>query len=397
MKILTIFGTRPEAIKLAPVVQRLNLQPSRFHAVICVTAQHRQMLDQVLGLFRIVPDYDLNIMTDGQNLFEVTGRALEGIGKVLKKEKPDLVLVQGDTTTAFAASLAAYYLQIPIGHVEAGLRTHDRYNPFPEEKNRHLVGVLADYHFASTNRAKSNLLKENVDAERIWVTGNTVIDALLSVAKLQATPAEDKKWYDYFQTAWGLNLADYNRPIILVTGHRRESFGAGFNNICLALSQIARQFPASAIVYPVHLNPNVRQPVVEILGPIRKPGEGLHPTEPHANIYLIPPLDYEPFVFLMRKSYLILTDSGGIQEEAPSLGKPVIVMRQTTERPEGIEAGSSKLAGTASGSIVKAVAELMKDKTVYGAMAQVNNPYGDGKAAQRVVNIISEAFELNSA
>jgi UDP-N-acetylglucosamine 2-epimerase (non-hydrolysing) len=395
MKIVTIFGTRPEAIKLAPVLQQLNVYSSMFDSVVCVTAQHRQMLDQVLSIFRIVPDYDLNIMTAGQDLFDVTTRALAGIGEVLIKEKPELVLVQGDTTTAFAAGLAAYYLQIPIGHIEAGLRTYDKYNPFPEEKNRHLVDVLADYHFASTDRAKSNLVKENIDPSHIWVTGNTVIDALLSIAKLQENPAEAIKWTDYFLTNWGLNLADQTRPILLVTGHRRESFGQGFKNICLALSQIARQFPKTAIVYPVHLNPNVQQPVTDILGSIRSSDSAAGPTGQNTNIYLIQPLDYQPFVFLMRKAYLILTDSGGIQEEAPSLGKPVVVMRETTERPEGIEAGSSKLAGTSTESIVNAVAELTKNPAAYAAMAKVNNPYGDGKAAERVVKIISEAFALN--
>jgi len=395
MKIVTIFGTRPEAIKLAPVLQELNRFSSKFSSVVCVTGQHRQMLDQVLSIFRIIPDYDLNIMTAGQDLFDVTTRSLAGIGEILAKEKPELVLVQGDTTTAFAAGLAAFYLQIPIGHIEAGLRTYDKYNPFPEEKNRHLVDVLADYHFASTERAKSNLVKENIDPGRIWVTGNTVIDALLATAKRQANPDEEKKWRDYFLSNWGLNLADQNHPILLVTGHRRESFGQGFKNICLALSQIARQFPQTAVVYPVHLNPHVQQPVTDILGSIRRRDSAVEPTDQTTNIYLTQPLDYEPFVFLMRKAYLILTDSGGIQEEAPSLGKPVIVMRETTERPEGIEAGTSMLAGTRKESIVKAVTDLMQDSAIYDSMAKLNNPYGDGNAAQRIVKIIAEEFDLN--
>ena len=387
-KILTIFGTRPEAVKMAPVIQKLAAHEPVFRSVVCVTAQHREMLDQVLNIFQIIPDYDLNIMTENQNLFDVTSRVLEGIGRVLTKEKPDLVLVQGDTTTAFAGSLASYYLQIPIGHVEAGLRTHNKYNPFPEEKNRHLAGVLADYHFAPTEWAKSNLLKENISSDRVWVTGNTVIDALLSITRLQNTSEIEKKWCDFFKRTWGLKLSGQQNKIILVTGHRRESFGQGFKNICLALATIAQRFPDCKIVYPVHLNPNVQKPVSEILGTIRPSGatEGQAPES--KNVFLIQPLDYEPFVFLMKKAYLLLTDSGGVQEEGPTLGKPVLVMRETTERPEGIEAGTSRLVGTKAEGIITAVCELLEDFAVYNKMAKVNNPYGDGKAAERIVNTL---------
>lgn len=389
MKILTIFGTRPEAIKLAAVVKKLKIQSPKFSSAVCVTAQHREMLDQVLNIFQIVPDYDLDIMTDHQNLFDLTCKVLDEVGEVLTKEKPDLVLVQGDTTTAFAASLAAYYMQIPVGHVEAGLRTYDKYNPFPEEKNRHLVGVLADYHFAPTDWAKSNLLKENIKENRIWVTGNTVIDALLSITKLHENSDAENKWFDYFQHTWGLNLCAEQNKIILVTGHRRESFGEGFKNICLALSKISELYPEATIVYPVHLNPNVQRPVIDILGPIRNQGvTGGSKIQPK-NIFLFKPLDYEPFIFLMGKAYLVLTDSGGIQEEAPSLGKPVLVMREKTERPEGIEAGTSRLVGTQTDGIVNAVDDLLRNSVSYNEMTKINNPYGDGNAAERIVEILA--------
>jgi len=389
-KVMLIFGTRPEAIKLAPVIRKLKAESSNLKPVVCVTAQHREMLDQVLNLFQIIPDYDLNIMTDNQDLFDVTIKSVKGLEEVLKRENPDAILVQGDTTTSFVASLAAFYLQISIGHVEAGLRTYNKYSPFPEEKNRHLTGVLADYHFAPTEWAKNNLLKENVPKDRIWVTGNTVIDALLWVVSRQKSASGEQYWNRYFKERWGLTLpdttntstnsnTDTNTKLILVTGHRRESFGEGFKNICLALKEIAKDRHDIKIVYPVHLNPNVQKPVRDILSDI-------------PNIYLIEPLDYEPFVYLMEKAYLILTDSGGIQEEAPSLGKPVLVMRNVTERPEGIEAGVVKLVGTDKERIVAETEVLLDDKKAYERMAQASNPYGDGKAAERIVNILENVL-----
>lgn len=315
-KVLVIFGTRPEAIKLAPVINELKKYPSDFKVVVCVTGQHRQMLDQVLNTFAIVPDYNINIMSANQDLFDVTIKTLDGLRGILKKEQPGLVLVQGDTTTAFASSMAAFYLKIDVGHVEAGLRTYDKYHPFPEEKNRHIVTVLADYHFAPTEWAKSNLLNEGIPSERIWVTGNTGIDALLTVARNQKAEIRRKLFEDYFKNKWNitfsfknqsLGLKTHNPKLLLVTGHRRENFGEGVENICAALKEIAENRSDVTIVYPVHLNPNVHKPVNKLLG--QKP-----------NIHLIEPLEYEPFVFLMNNSYLILTDSGGIQEEAPSLG-----------------------------------------------------------------------------
>lgn len=388
-KVMLVFGTRPEAIKLAPIFHQLKEHDSDFKTIVCVTAQHREMLDQILSLFGILPDYDLNIMTDGQDLFEVTNRALSGLGHVLRQDRPDLVLVQGDTTTSFAGSLAAYYLRIPVGHVEAGLRTYDKYNPFPEEKNRHLTGVLADYHFAPTKWAKSNLLRENVPENRIWVTGNTVIDALLTIANQQKKNDIGKYWNDYFLNNWGLHISEKHRKLILVTGHRRESFGEGFKNICLALREIAVRHPEVTLIYPVHLNPNVKKPVHNILGPLFKSRIAQNQQTYKQNIFLIKPLDYAPFIFLMSKAYFVLTDSGGIQEEAPSLGKPVLVMRNTTERPEGIEAGTSKLVGTQKEGIVKSVETLLNDPLAYHSMAKMNNPYGDGKAAKRIVNILT--------
>jgi len=380
-KIMLIFGTRPEAIKLAPIIQRLKAEGSKFKPIVCVTAQHREMLDQVLNLFEIEPDYDLNIMIDNQDLFDVTVKALNGLKEILKKEKPDIALVQGDTTTSFVASLAAFYLKIPLGHVEAGLRTYNKYSPFPEEKNRHLTGVLADYHFAPTEWAKNNLLKENVPKDRIWVTGNTVIDALLWVVSRQKSAGGEQYWNRYFKERWGLTLTTNTNTckLILVTGHRRESFGESFRNICLALKEIAKDRHDIKIVYPVHLNPNVQKPVRDILSDI-------------PNIYLIGPLDYEPFVYLMEKACLILTDSGGIQEEAPSLGKPVLVMRNVTERPEGIEAGVVKLVGTDKERIVAETEILLDDKKAYEEMARASNPYGDGKAAERIVDILEEVL-----
>lgn len=397
-KALFIFGTRPEAIKLAPVVHQLKKHDSYFKTVVCVTAQHREMLDQVLDIFQIVPDYDLDVMTEGQDLFEVTNRALSGLGHILRQEKPNLVLVQGDTTTSFVGSLAAYYLQIPIGHVEAGLRTHNKYNPFPEEKNRHLTSVLTDYHFAPTEWAKNNLLKENVSEEKIWVTGNTAVDALLKVVSRQKSVDRQNEFSKYFREKWNLILPadtetdpDTNTDrakLILVTGHRRESFGEDFKNICLALREIAQRNRRVTIVYPVHLNPNVQKPAYEILGPSQLN---------YRNIFLISPLDYESFVYIMSKSYLVLTDSGGIQEEAPSLGKPALVMRNITERPEGIEAGTVKLVGIDKERIVEETQKLLDDSGYYEKMSKGVNPYGDGRAAERIVSIlISRNINLNS-
>ncbi len=377
MRILTIFGTRPEAIKLAPVIGQLR-RSSTLQPVVCVTAQHRQMLDQVLSTFGITPDHDLNVMAPGQDLFDITERSLSGLKTVLDRERPDLVLVQGDTTTAFVAALAAFYRRIPVGHVEAGLRTYDTHRPFPEEANRRFVSVVANYHFAPTEWSRSNLLAERVSEDRIWVTGNTVIDALLLVAEEQKKPEADRRWKDHFRKTWQIDLAA-DRKLVLVTGHRRENFGQGFENICQALRALAER-PDVRIVYPVHLNPNVQEPVRRLLGAKQ-------------NITLIEPLEYEPFVFLMRHARLILTDSGGIQEEAPSFGKPVLVMRDTTERPEGIEAGTVKLVGTDTARIVGEVARLLDDRSAYDAMSHAANPYGDGKASARIVDVLERSLQ----
>lgn len=378
-KLLIVFGTRPEAIKLAPVIKQLKAKSKELRAIVCVTAQHREMLDQVLKVFDIIPQYDLDIMTNDQDLFEITTDSLIGLKDILKREQPDMLLVQGDTTTAFIAGLAAYYLKIPIGHIEAGLRTYNKYSPFPEEKNRHLLSVLADFHFAPTEWAKSNLLREGIPSEKIWVTGNTVIDALLTVARSQKPEARQKTFENYFKEKWNLTLTTNtnttNSKLILVTGHRRENFGEGFENICLALKEIAEKRKDVTIVYPVHLNPNVQKPVKTILNG-------------NPDIHLIEPLEYEPFVFLMNNAYLILTDSGGIQEEAPSLGKPVLVMRDTTERPEGVEAGTVKLVGTDKDIIVNETLELIDNSLLYERMSKAVNPYGDGKAAEKIVSVL---------
>lgn len=369
MKVLTVFGTRPEAIKMAPLIHALA-QDSEIEARLCVTAQHREMLDQVLQLFAIVPDYDLNIMRPGQDLTEVTCRILNGLKTVFADFAPDVVLVHGDTTTSFAASLAAFYHRIPVGHVEAGLRTGDLYSPWPEEANRTLTGHLACYHFTPTEAARQNLLRENLRGARMFVTGNTVIDALfwmrdrvLSDETLRAS------------LAGRYPFLDADKKMILVTGHRRESFGSGFERICSALAEIARSHPEVQIVYPVHLNPNVNEPVNRILRDID-------------NIMLIEPQEYLPFVWLMVHSWLILTDSGGIQEEAPSLGKPVLVMRDTTERPEAVEAGTVRLVGTDVEKIVNEVARLLTDDEAYQSMSRAHNPYGDGLACQRIVQAL---------
>ncbi len=387
-KCLIIFGTRPEAIKMAPVVLRLK-EAEGFQIKVAVTAQHRQMLDQVLDLFGIVPDYDLNLMTPDQDLFDVTVRVLAGLKEVLRQEKPDLVLVHGDTTTTFAATLAAYYCRIPVGHVEAGLRTRDKHRPYPEEMNRHLTGVIADYHFPPTAWARDNLLAEGVPQDRIWVTGNTVIDALQFINARVASEKED--WEKYLATNHGLTLD--GRRLILVTGHRRENFGEGFRNICLALRQIMETYPQVHLVYPVHLNPQVQKPVYEILSNSQTAREGtggiLHLHNPGGGrLSLLPPLDYAPFVYLMSRSYLVLTDSGGIQEEAPALGKPVLVMREVTERPEGVWAGTVKLVGPHRERIFAGVADLLNNPVNYQAMVQARNPYGDGQAALRIAEIL---------
>lgn len=369
MRVLTIFGTRPEAIKMAPLALALARTPG-VDARVCVTAQHRQMLDQVLALFELTPDYDLNLMRPGQSLCSLTSHILQGVETVLLEHKPDLVLVHGDTTTTFAASLAAYYQHVAIGHVEAGLRTGNLYSPWPEEANRKLTGALANLHFAPTDIARENLLREGVPGNHIQVTGNTVIDALLMVSsRLDNDGALRERMSRQF------SFLDTDKKLILVTGHRRESFGGGFERICKALATIARLHPDTEIVYPVHLNPNVREPVSRLL-------------DNNPAIHLIEPLDYLPFVYLMNRSYLILTDSGGIQEEAPSLGKPVLVMRDTTERPEAVSAGTVKLVGTDADHIVHEVSRLLTDPFAYQSMARAHNPYGDGKACQRIINAL---------
>lgn len=373
IKILSIFGTRPEAIKMAPVVENLK-GDSRFESKVCVTAQHREMLDQVLQLFNITPDYDLNIMKSGQDLTDITSSILLGLRSVLQEFKPDYVLVHGDTATTLSATLASYYQQIKVGHVEAGLRTNDIYSPWPEEGNRKLTGALANLHFAPTTTSADNLRLENVPQDRIIITGNTVIDALLMVkdklAQDSVLASELKAKFEFI---------DDNRKIVLITGHRRESFGGGFERICNAVLKLAKTFPDVDFVYPVHLNPNVRGVVNSVL-------------RGQDNIYLIEPLDYLPFVFLMDASSIILTDSGGIQEEAPSLGKPVLVMRDTTERPEAVDAGTVKLVGTDEKRIFDAVAELLTNQSEYEAMSFAHNPYGDGKASSRIADAIANSL-----
>lgn len=376
IKVLFICGTRPEAIKLAPVIKALEDNPHRFTTRLCVTAQHRQMLDQVLGLFALTPDYDLDIMRPNQSLFDVTARGLMGLQEVLAADRPDLVVVQGDTTTTFLGALAAFYCRISVAHVEAGLRTAEKYRPFPEEMNRRLTSHIGDWHFAPTDRARQSLLREGVAPETVWVTGNTVIDAVLTVAGQVTSPAEDTRWKTFFANTFSLGLHDQRR-VVLVTGHRRESFGQGFDNICTALRRLALAHPEIALVYPVHLNPNVQKPVKTMLGDL-------------PNVYLLPPLDYAPFVYLMQRCYLILTDSGGIQEEAPALHKPVLVMREVTERPEAVATGAAQLVGTEPDSIVSQTERLLMDTARYQAMAGATNPYGEGKAAYSIAAILRE-------
>lgn len=373
MKVLLVFGTRPEAIKMAPLALKLQHYSQDFETKVCVTGQHRQMLDQVLELFGLKPDFDLNLMKPGQTLSDVTSGVLKGLEEVFEQWLPDVILVHGDTATTFAASLAAYYHKIKVGHVEAGLRTGDLYSPWPEEANRQLTGVLANYHFAPTQSSYDNLIKENVNPETIVVTGNTVIDALLQVKQ---KVEQDQALVEQFQQQF--SFLEQEKKLILVTGHRRENFGQGFLNICQALANLAKKYPDIQIVYPVHLNPNVQQPVNALLADID-------------NIYLIAPQDYLPFVYLMSRSYLILTDSGGIQEEAPSLGKPVLVMRDTTERPEAVKAGTVRLVGTEIATIEQSVAELIENPDVYTEMAAAHNPYGDGTACQQIIQFLKKS------
>ncbi|MHC8310198.1 non-hydrolyzing UDP-N-acetylglucosamine 2-epimerase [Pseudomonas sp. GT1P32] len=371
LKTLCVFGTRPEAIKMAPLALSLAAD-ERFEAKVCVTGQHREMLDQVLNLFEITPDFDLNIMKSGQDLTDVTTTILQGMKSVFAEFKPDIVLVHGDTATTFATTLAAYYQQIPVAHVEAGLRTGNLYSPWPEEANRKLTGALAALHFAPTDTSSQNLLREGVAAQSIHVTGNTVIDALLDVvARIKNSATLQQQFHQQF------SFLGEGKRIILVTGHRRESFGDGFEKICQALITTAKEFPDVEIVYPVHLNPNVREPVNRLLAGID-------------NVHLIEPLDYLPFVYLMDRSYLILSDSGGIQEEAPSLGKPVLVMRDTTERPEAVEAGTVKLVGTDIDVITGNLRSLLTDSNAYSQMSFAHNPYGDGKACARILETLSQ-------
>ena len=375
-KILLVFGTRPEAIKMAPLVKKLQEMPEAFQTVVCVTGQHREMLDQVLRLFDITPEYDLNIMKPNQDLYDITTRILLGMRDVLKEVQPDIVLVHGDTTTSMAAALAAFYQQIPVGHVEAGLRTGNIYSPWPEEMNRLITGRITTHHFSPTPLAKENLLREHVDEKQIIVTGNTVIDALQMVVKRLA---EDNALANEVaakigQMGYDVQRLDGNRRMVLITGHRRENFGEGFLNICHAIKHLAEQYKDVDFVYPMHLNPNVRKPVLEILG------------EKTENVFLIEPLDYLPFVYMMQHSTLILTDSGGVQEEAPGLGKPVLVMRDTTERPEAVEAGTVLLVGTNREKIEQGVSMLLDDAETYRRMSEAVNPYGDGNACNRIVD-----------
>ncbi len=380
MKILLVFGTRPEAIKMAPLVKALA-KDDFFDSKVCVTAQHREMLDQVLELFEITPDFDLNLMKDGQDLYDITSKVLIGLREVFLEFKPDLVLVHGDTATTFAATLAAFYQQIPVGHVEAGLRTGNMYSPWPEEANRVLTGRLAKWHFSPTERNKQALLDEKISSDCIIVTGNTVIDALQLVIKKIAESAELKSSITNSLTTAGLSINAAEHRYVLVTGHRRENFGGGFENICSALYGLAIANPETHFIYPVHLNPNVQEPVNRLLGRVN-------------NVHLIKPLSYEPFVYLMQNSYLVLTDSGGVQEEAPGLGKPVLVMRDNTERPEAVEAGTVKLLGTNMNLIQEAVQELLDDHTLYLKMSQAHNPYGDGTSSFKILSAIKAAYQI---
>ena len=380
-KVMLVFGTRPEAIKMAPLVKAFQQRAEDFQTIVCVTGQHREMLDQVLHLFEITPDYDLNIMKQGQDLYDVTSRVLLGMRDVLKEACPDVVLVHGDTTTSTAAALAAFYQQIAVGHVEAGLRTHNIYSPWPEEMNRQLTGRIATYHFAPTPLSKQNLLAEGVRQERITVTGNTVIDALYMVVdKIKNDKTLSAGLGQVLRRAgYDVNRLADGRRLVLITGHRRENFGDGFISMCRAIQALTRKYPEVDFVYPMHLNPNVRRPIHEVFG---EDLSGL------GNMFFIEPLEYLSFVYLMEKSTIVLTDSGGIQEEAPGLGKPVLVMRDTTERPEALEAGTVKLVGTDFDKIVGEVSALLEDRGYYDRMSKAVNPYGDGRACGRIVNVI---------
>ena len=380
-KVMLVFGTRPEAIKMAPLVKEFQKQKELIETVVCVTGQHREMLDQVLEIFDIKPDYDLNIMKQGQDLYDVTARVLTGMREVLKEVKPDVVLVHGDTTTSTAAALATFYQQIPVGHVEAGLRTHNIYSPWPEEMNRLLTGRLATYHFSPTPLSRNNLIKESVDDRNIIITGNTVIDALYWVVdKIKNNKELDNELEDILSKAgYDVNRLNNGKKLVLITGHRRENFGDGFINMCTAIKDLMVKYPDVDFVYPMHLNPNVRKPIHEVFG------ENLSGLK---NMFFIEPLEYLSFVYLMEKSSIVLTDSGGIQEEAPGLGKPVLVMRNTTERPEALNAGTVKLVGTDYNKIVNEVSSLIDDKAAYEKMSKAVNPYGDGLACGRIVNAL---------
>lgn len=379
-KIMLVFGTRPEAIKMAPLVKEFKKHPEQFKTIVCVTGQHREMLDQVLHLFEIKPDFDLNIMKQGQDLYDVTARVLIGMRDVLKEAQPDVVLVHGDTTTSTASALAAFYQQIPVGHVEAGLRTHNIYSPWPEEMNRLITSRIATYNFSPTPLSKQNLLSEGVAEDKILVTGNTVIDALYVVVNKIKSDAQMNGQLQKILKGAGYDIErlNRNRRLVLITGHRRENFGNGFINMCSAIKKLTEKYPDVDFVYPMHLNPNVRKPIREVFGE-----ENAIP-----NMFFIEPLEYLPFVFLMEKSDVVLTDSGGIQEEAPGLGKPVLVMRDTTERPEALDAGTVKLVGTNYDKIVNEVSALLDDETYYNTMSKAVNPYGDGLACGRIVNLL---------
>ena len=382
VRVMLVFGTRPEAIKMAPLVKEFQKNFKKFETIVCVTGQHREMLDQVLHLFEIKPDYDLNIMKQGQDLYDVTARVLIGMRDVLKEAKPDVVLVHGDTTTSTAAALAAFYQQIPVGHVEAGLRTHNIYSPWPEEMNRLITGRIATYHFSPTQLSCQNLLNEGVSETAITITGNTVIDALYWVVdKIKNDESLDTALRYLLKTAgYDVNRLKNDKKLVLITGHRRENFGDGFINMCTAIKDLTLKYPEVDFIYPMHLNPNVRKPIHEVFG------EDLSNLD---NMFFIEPLEYLSFVYLMEKSTLVLTDSGGIQEEAPGLGKPVLVMRDTTERPEALKAGTVKLVGTNYDKILSEVSNLLEDKDYYDVMSKAVNPYGDGKACCRIVEVFS--------
>lgn len=389
MKILLVFGTRPEAIKMAPLVKELQKKSTNIQTIVCVTGQHREMLDQVLDLFKIIPDFDLNIMKKGQDLYDVTSQVLLGLREVLNTIKPNLVLVHGDTSTSTSAALAAYYQRIPVGHIEAGLRTNNIYSPWPEELNRQITGRIASFHFSPTPKNRNNLINEGIKEDKIFVTGNTIIDALhwvLGELKNNSVLAEGvnkiliESGIDQNKI---ISWKNKERKLILITGHRRENFGTGFLNICEGIKKLALNFPGVDFVYPMHLNPNVRMAVEKVFGTSEKRNSSIN------NTIFIEPLDYLPFVFLMNNSYLVLTDSGGIQEEAPGLGKPVLVMRDTTERPEAVEAGTVKLIGTDKNAIFKEVSKLLVHKNYYNTMSQATNPYGNGEASNNIVNAIN--------